>query len=211
MIKLLIADDHPLMAEGIRQVFTQDEEISVVGVVSNGLEALRLIGQGTIDVALLDIDMPEMDGIQCARQVIDRYPGVQVAMLTMHQERSLVLEMVEVGVKGFLLKTVPGEELIFAVKSIYKGGSYFNADITKALMAKNQQVEQISEELQLLSGREIEILKLIASGMSNPQIGEQLFISPKTVDVHRTNLMRKINVNNVAGVVRFAFKHGLVD
>ena len=214
-IRLLIADDHPLMAEGIANTFEDIEDIEVKALVSNGQEALDLISGHLFDVVLLDIDMPVLNGIDCAKIIIKKYPEIKVAMLSMHQEASLIKSLIESGVKGYMLKTIPQDELIYAVRQIYKGSDYFNASITKALLnpeahQKTVKILDKSPLLDELTSRELEILKLIAKGSTNTQIGEQLFISPRTVDTHRTNIMNKLETRNIAGLVRFAFQNGLI-
>lgn len=214
-IRVLIADDHPLMAEGIANTFEGVEEIEVKAIVANGQEALDLISEDIFDVVLLDIDMPVLNGIDCAKEIIGRYSDVKVAMLSMHQEASLIKSLIAIGVKGYMLKTIPQDELIYAVKQIYQGKEYFNASITKALLNPEQHNKTVkildkSPLLEELTARELEILELIAKGSTNTQIGEKLFISPRTVDTHRTNIMNKLEIRNVAGLVRFAFQNGLV-
>ncbi len=214
-IKILIADDHPLIAEGIKNTFENQQEYQVVAVVNNGKEALDFIEQHLVDIALLDIDMPIMDGIECAKQIIVNYNDVKVAMLSMHQEPSIIKNLIEIGVKGYMLKTIPSEELLIATKSIYNDKEYFNADVTKALLSNNtstfHQYKQKSPLVEELTSREKEIIKYISQGFTNIQIGEKLFISPRTVDTHRTNIMRKIDVHNVASLIRFAFQNGLTS
>ena len=214
-IRVLIADDHPLMAEGIANTFEGIDDIEVKAVVANGQEALDLILEDIFDVVLLDIDMPVLNGIDCAKEIIGKYSDVKVAMLSMHQEASLIKSLIAIGVKGYMLKTIPQDELIYAVKQIYQGKDYFNASITKALLnpeQNNKTVKVIDKSplLEELTARELEILELIAKGSTNTQIGEKLFISPRTVDTHRTNIMNKLEIRNVAGLVRFAFQNGLV-
>jgi DNA-binding NarL/FixJ family response regulator len=212
MIKLLIADDHPLMANGIKSLFVDEEEIEVVTTVCNGIEVLEVLKTIHIDVLLLDIDMPEMNGIDCAKVVVKDFPKVKIAILTMHEEKSLIKNLVEIGVSAYMLKTIPKKELLNAIDIIYNGGQYFNADITNVLLNEKEKSNQKQNPLiATLTKRESEIIKLIAQGNTNSQIGDQLYISPKTADVHRTNIMRKLNVHNVAGLVRFAFQNGLIE
>ncbi len=213
-IKILIADDHPLIAEGIKNTFENKSEFLVVTVVNNGEEAINYIEKNIVDIALLDINMPIMDGIECAKKIISEFKDVKVAMLTMHQEKSLIQKLIQIGVKGYMLKTIPSEELLLAIKNIYNGKEYFNSDVTKALISDDDSssFNQFTKKSPLLSNlttREKEIIKLISRGLTNNQIGEKLFISPRTVDSHRTNIMRKIEVNNVASLIRFAFQNGL--
>lgn len=212
MIRILIADDHPIMADGIKNLFTGENEFEVVTTVCNGLEVLEVIKSIHIDVLMLDIDMPEMNGIDCAKIVNKDYPDIKIAILTMHEEKSLIKNLVKIGVNAYMLKTIPRSELLNAIKIIYNGGQYFSADITNALLSEEGAINQEQNPLiGTLTKRENEIVKLIAQGNTNSQIGERLFISPKTVDVHRTNIMRKLEVHNVAGLVRFAFQNGLIE
>ena len=213
MIRILIADDHPLMAEGIKNTFSDAEDISVVTVVANGKEVLDFVKDIIVDVVLLDIDMPIMNGIDCAKELLVKHPGIHIAMLSMHQEKSLIASLIEAGVKGYMLKTVPKPELIQAVRTIYGGGNYFNAEVAMALMAKeNESKEKVHNTTEsILSERELEIVIHLVDGLTNTQIGDTLHISPRTVDTHRTNIMKKIQVNNVAGLIRYAFQNGLVS
>ncbi len=214
MIKILIADDHKIMADGLKSLFDDVNEIEVVTTVSNGLEALEVLKKEDIDVILLDIDMPKMNGIECAREVLVTYPETKIAILTMHHEKALIRSFIKMGVSAYMLKTIPKNELLHAIKSIHKGEEYFNADVTKALLNKEEKEKvnlEINPIVSQLTAREIEVVKLISSGMTNAQIGEKLFISPRTADAHRTNIMKKIDVHNVAGIVRFAFRNGLME
>ncbi len=210
MIRILIADDHPLMAEGIKNTFSKSEDIHVSVVVTNGKEVLDYVKDIHVDVVLLDIDMPIMNGIDCAKELIKSYPSIHVAILSMHQEKSIISNLIEYGVKGYMLKTIPNNELIQAVKTIYSGGSYFNTDVTKALLRKDTEQIASNTSVQILSDREVEIVKLLVDGLTNNQIGDKLHISPRTVDTHRTNIMKKIQVKNVAGIIRYAFQNKLV-
>ncbi|MFY9242197.1 MAG: response regulator transcription factor [Polaribacter sp.] len=215
-IRILIADDHPLIAEGIKNTFENNSDFEVVAFVENGQEAINFIENNLVDVALLDINMPIMDGIDCAKQILKNHKKVKVAMLSMHQEASIIKSLIEIGVKGYMLKTIPSDELLYAIKNIYNGKEYFNADVTKALISDDKpnsfhQYSKKSPLLEELTTRELEIIKYISQGLTNTQVGEKLFISPRTVDTHRTNIMRKIDVNNVASLIRFAFQNGLTS
>lgn len=214
MKKILIADDHKIIADGIKSMLSDVSDIEVVATVYNGLQVLEILDITSVDLILLDIDMPEMNGIDCAKEVLKRYPDTKISILTMHYERSLIKSFIEMGVQGYMLKTIPKEEFIQAINSILNGSEYFNADITRALLKDektNRSTSGLHPVLSLLSTREIEIIKLIAAGMTNSQIGEKLFISPRTADVHRTNIMKKIDVHNAAGLIRFAFQNNLTE
>ena len=214
-IKILIADDHPLIAEGIKNTFDNQEDYLVVAVVNNGKEAIEFIEQHLVDIALLDINMPIMDGIECAKKITSGFKDVKVAMLSMYQESSIIKSLIDIGVKGYMLKTIPSDELLLAIKNIYIGKEYFNSDVTKALLSDDtstfHKYKKKSPIVEELTSREKEIIKYISQGLTNIQIGEKLFISPRTVDTHRTNIMRKIDVHNVASLIRFAFQNGLTS
>lgn len=213
-IKILIADDHPLIAEGIKNTLEKYKDFKVIQTVNNGQEALNFIQKTIIDIVLLDINMPIMDGIECAKKILTEFPKTKVAILSMHQEMSIIKELISIGVKGYMLKTIPAEELQIAINNIHNGKDYFNSEITKALITGKTEnhipyikKSAVTEEL---TERETEIIKLLAEGMTNKQIGEALFISPRTVDSHRTNLMKKLDLHNVASLIRFAFKNGII-
>ena len=214
-IKILIADDHPLIAEGIKNTFDNQEDYQVVAVVNNGEKAIEFISQHLVDIALLDINMPVMDGIECAKKITSNFKDVKVAMLSMYQESSIIKSLIDIGVKGYMLKTIPSDELLLSIKNIYNGKEYFNTDVTKALLSEDtttfHKYKKTSPLVDELTSREKEIIKYISQGLTNNQIGEKLFISPRTVDTHRTNIMRKINVHNVASLIRFAFQNGLTS
>jgi two-component system response regulator NreC len=213
-IRILIADDHPLIAEGIKNTFSNQLDFEVVGMANNGEEAIEFIKENEVDVALLDINMPKLDGIQCAKIILSDFKEIKVAMLSMYQESSIIKSLIEIGVKGYMLKTIPSDELLLAIKSIYNGKEYFTSDVTKALISDdnstsfNQFIKK-SPLLEELTSREKEIIKFISQGFTNTQTGEKLFISPRTVDTHRTNIMRKLDIHNVASLIRFAFQNGL--
>ncbi len=213
-IKVLIADDHPLVAEGIKNSIASSDNILIVKMANNGKEALQYIEENLVDIALLDIDMPEMNGFQCATEILKHHKEVNVLMLSMHQEKSMIKNLMDLGVKGYLLKTIATHELIDAIQTIHRGGEYFGDEINQTLLADDRDtpIKPLIEKSPLvkeLTKREKEIIKLITHGLTNSQMGEQLFISPKTVDTHRTNIMKKVGVNNVAGLIRFAFQNGI--
>lgn len=212
MIKLLLADDHNIILDGLTQMFASNDNINVVSTANNGKEVLDKLNLASFDVILLDINMPIMNGIECAQEVLKLNPNQKIIMLTMNEEKSIIEKMISVGVKGFLLKTTEKEELENAIKMVHTGKEYFSSSITKIMMSANTGSKPASnlEILSTLTEREIEIIKYIAEGFSSAEIGEKLFISPRTVETHRTNIMKKIEVNNVAGMVRFAFQNKLV-
>lgn len=213
MIRLLLADDHQLITKGISSLLADEEDIEVVEVCQNGQEALTSLRNTDIDVLLLDIDMPVMNGLECAKQALAEFPELKIAMLSMHDKRAMIEEFIALGVKGYFLKTVEKEDLVAGLRKIAGGGEFFPAEVVRALLQKQAEPEVPAQSplLATLSVREVEVLKLIAHGKSNKEAAAELFLSPRTVDTHRTNIMRKLEVHNVAGLVRFAFLNGLME
>ena len=213
MINILLADDHQIIIDGISNLLEDEADINVVAYCNNGLEVLDKLQKLKIDVLLLDLDMPLMNGFQCAELVQKRFPEVKIAILTMHQEKALIQKFIEFGVKGYFLKTIAKSELVHAIKTIADGGEYFPSDVTKALIQKQSLTPDITQSplLSSLTEREVEVIKLVSQGLTNKEIADRLFISPRTADSHRTNIMRKLNLHNVAEMVRFAFKNKLVE
>ncbi len=213
MINIVLADDHHLIIDGISKLLEDEININIVATCSNGREVLDLLPDTEVDILMLDLDMPIMNGLQCAEIVKEKHPEVKIAILTMHEEKALIQRFIEFGVKGYFLKTIQKDELLHAIKTIARGGDYFPSDVTKALMQKQSITPDITQSplLKELTRREIEIIQLVAQGFSNNEIGKNLFISPRTVDTHRTNIMRKLDLHNVAEIVRFAFQNKLID
>lgn len=213
MIRIILCDDHTIITDGISDLLSSEEDIEIVAVCHNGQEVLDTLVKSDPDIILLDIDMPVMNGFECAEAVLEKDPRVKIAMLTMHEEKALIKRFIEIGVKGYFLKTIGKEELLRALRRIAEGEDYFPTDVTKALLREKVTSPNINKDplLSELSDRETEIIRYVAKGKPNKEIAEELFISPRTVDTHRSNIMRKLNVHNVAGIIRFAFVNGLVD
>lgn len=208
-LQLVLADDHSIVRDGIRALLTQEEGIHVKGEARNGNEVLELLSVVKVDLVLMDIDMPEMNGLEATRIIQKTYPSVKVIVLSMHDEKAMIQAMIAAGVDGYLLKNTPKAELVKAIYEVAQGNSYFPVEVKSRLLEKDSEAFR-KGKLVDLTDREIEILTCIAEGLSNKEIGEKLFISHRTVDTHRTNLMQKLDVHNVAGLVRLAIQCGLV-
>ena len=210
----MIVDDHQLVLDGIKSTLAKEPSFEVKAEAHNGKEALELAQRLQLDVVLMDIDMPVMNGFEATQELIEKFPGIKVLVLTMHNEKGIINKMLEIGASGFILKNTDKDTLILAIKKVAAGERYFSSEVTMTLFEKKSvQLENEKSPVasDLLTTREVEILKLIASGLSNREIGEKLFISPRTVDTHRTNLMEKIEVKNIAGLIRFALTNGYLD
>ena len=214
VIKVLITDDHQIIIDGLKSLLEDKEQIEVIAEASNGKEALDILNLLQVDVVLMDIDMPVMNGIEATKQIKAEYPETKVIILSMYKESGLIKTLIQIGADGYLLKNSDKDELVDAITRVASGQQYFSPDVTMSLLNKTSEKQsqfQPDKRVSELTQREIEILKLITEGLSNKEIGDKLFISHRTVDSHRTNLMKKIGVNNIAGLIRFADKTGFVN
>ena len=206
-----MVDDHQLIIDGLKSLMKNAGEIEIAGTANNGREALRVLEILTIDVVLMDIDMPVMNGIDALKEIKKGKPAIKVIILSMHDESGMIKNLLALGADGYLLKSTSQDELISAIKKVSDGNKYFSAGVTLSLLNDSQSNSQISkQQFEILTSREEEILKLIAEGYSNKEIGTRLFISHRTVDTHRTNLMKKLNTSNIAGLISYAIKSGLI-
>lgn len=216
MNKVLIVDDHTLVRTGITELVNGLDVFKTIGTASNGKEAIELVESLNPDLVLMDVDMPIMNGLEATIQLKKRNPECKIIILTMHGDPSLIKRMMDIGANGYLLKNADREEFSDALHRVSKGQTYFSSDAAKAvitgenLSAGNFTVGPDSILFSKLTEREREILKLIANGLSNKEIGDKLFISHRTVDSHRTNLMKKLQVHNAAGLIKLAISNGLV-
>ena len=206
-INVLLTDDHQIIIDGLKSLLKNQDEINVAAEACNGREAIRILELISIDVLLMDIDMPVMNGIDALKEIRKNHPKVKIIILSMHNEAGMIKSLIDLGANGYLLKSCSQTELIDAIKKVVLGQSYFSSDVTLALLKPAAKQGQQNE---ILTEREIEILKLIAGGFSNKEIGDQLFISHRTVDTHRTNLMKKLDVSNIAGLISYAIRNGIV-
>lgn len=208
-INLLIVDDHTIVSDGIKALLSDVTDLHIKGEAQNGRLALDMLRVLKVDVVLMDIDMPEMNGIDAVKQIKKEMPDIKVIMLTMHDEKAMIRQMKELGADGYLLKNSPKAELVHAIRNVMEGLEHYSDEVTSVLL-KPDEKPQREGALAELTEREMEIIQLIAEGLSNKEIGDQLFISHRTVDTHRTNVMSKLGLHNVASIVRFAIQNGLV-
>lgn len=210
-IRVLLVDDHQIIIDGLRSLMKNTDEIVVSGDANNGREAIRLLDILNIDVVLMDIDMPVMNGIDALKEIKRVNPGVKVIILSMHNESGMIRNLLAIGADGYILKSTSKDELIGAIQKVAAGDKYFSTEVTLSLLNGSQGFLPSSRhQVEMLTSREEEILKLIAEGFSNKEIGTRLFISHRTVDTHRTNLMKKLNTSNIAGLISYAIKSGLI-
>jgi DNA-binding NarL/FixJ family response regulator len=209
-IRVLLADDHRLIIDGLRLLLEQEPGIECVGVATDGARAVHLAAQLNADVVLMDLDMPVLDGFAATQHIKAVHPGVKVLVLTMHGEIAMVARAMDIGADGYLVKNCSRQELLLAIRSVHAGQRHFGNVVGAAVRGLRDEVVAKHELLKELSEREVQVLAALAEGLGNKEIGERLFISPRTVDTHRTNIMRKLGVHHVPGLVRIAIKAGLV-
>lgn len=207
--RILLADDHALFLSGLSGLLARRPECEVVGTTANGAECLELIRTVPHDVVLMDIDMPVMDGIEATERALAEHPDEKIITLSMHAEETFYFRMVEAGAKGFILKSADLDEVVAAIHVVCEGGSFFSQELLQHLVGslKTSRHDQPEE---LLSDREKEILLLICKGLSNQEIGDRLFISKRTVDKHRANILEKTGCKNTANLVVWAIKNSVV-
>lgn len=210
-INVCLVDDHQIVLEGLLLLIESSEDFNCVFTASNASDAFSKFNTSTIDVALIDIEMPEMDGIAFCRQLKEKFPGVKVIALTMYNELSLIRRMIEAGAEGYLLKNVGREELLTAIRRVHAGKSHYSSEIAEILVRGNKQGNSINKVIPILSTREKQIVKLIMEECTSTQIADKLNISINTVETHRRNIMSKLSSKNTAGIVRFVIEHGLLD
>ncbi|MBI1287259.1 MAG: response regulator [Flavobacteriales bacterium] len=206
-IRLILVDDHQIVLDGLKALLDDIDGFDCVATADNGQKALDLLKVFDIDLVLMDLDMPVMNGVDATRRIKKDHPNVKVISLTQHNERGMVQQLLECGSDGYLLKNIAQDELANAIRKVVSGERVFSEEVTMSLAGKAVEKNANGVEVELTE-REIEILTLIAEGLSSKQIGEKLFISPRTVDTHRTNLMNKLDIHNIAGLIRFALKNG---
>lgn len=214
--RILIIDDHQIVIDGLTALLAEAPDYDVIASANNGRDGLRLIGALRPDVVLMDIDMPIMNGLATMDRIRIDYPELPVVILSLHLERSIIRKMQALGAKAYLLKHADKQEVLDAVKVVADGGTYYNDEVRRLLDLKDKPIElhrsaSDLETLSQLTEREIEIVRAVADGLSNREIGERLFISHRTVDTHRNNIMKKIGVHKVVGLIKFAIRNGLVE
>ncbi len=209
-IKIIITDDHQLFRNGLKILLDSIPEFEVVGEASNGEEFLKLIKTIQADIALMDINMPELDGVEATRKGLILCPSINIIALSMYGEEEYYYKMVDAGAKGFILKDSDINEVKEAINTVYKGSSYFSQELLYHVIQKIKHREHESKTANL-SKREREILFKICEGLSNQEIADTLFISKRTVDKHRANLLGKTNSKNTASLILFAIRNKLIE
>ncbi len=213
-LRILVADDHKIIRDGIRAMLEEQEGWEIVAEAENGKQAVEICKKESIDFVLMDITMSEMDGIEATRAIREEFPELPVLALSMLQEDEHIRRMIEAGASGYVLKSSGSEELVEAMETVLGGSYYFSEEATDAIM--KDLVESGGKKSAVvgpesLTEREVEVLELICQEMTNQEIADELFISVRTVDAHRRNLLQKTGARNTAGLVKYALKNGLIN
>lgn len=212
MPKVLIADDHAIVRTGLRTLLKAEPSMKLVGEATGGYEAIELVEEKMPDVLLLDISMPDLDGIEVVKRIIPNFPDLHILILTIHEDQALLREAIRAGASGYVLKRAAESELISAINIIMRGDMYIDPAMMRDLIDETVSPSKLEDEnVESLTPRETEVLTYIVQGYTNRQIGEELNISVRTVEGHRANLSGKLGLQSRVDLVRYAREHGLID
>ncbi len=211
MIKVLLADDHSIVRAGLRRLVEESDDMEVVAEAADGLEAICKIREFNPDVAVIDLSMPQIDGLEVINRIHPEFPNLPIIVLTMHAESQYVVRAIESGAMGYITKQSAPEQLVQAIRRVCQGSRYLTEDATESLALRVAKGSCASSPLDSLSTRELQVLRRLALGHTNREIAATYNISIKTVDTYRFRLLKKLNLRNNAGISRFALQNGLVE
>ena len=210
-IRLVLVDDHKILRDGLKQAIGREKDMVLVGEADNGRDAMVIAGQTRPDVIIMDVSMPDLNGVEASRQIINNHPDQKIIALSMHDDKRYVMGMFKAGVSGYLLKTNAFEQLADAVRQVAAGHSYISSNIAGTLIRSALDKEDAPDDSDELSSREIEILQLIAEGKNTEYMAEVLHISKRTVENHRRSLRKKLKLHTIAELTRYAIKKGIIS
>jgi DNA-binding NarL/FixJ family response regulator len=211
--RIVIAEDHTILREGLCALLSSQEDLQVVGEAGDGREAIRLIESLTPDLILMDLSMPKMNGVEASREIRKRIPQTKILALTVHKTEEFILEVLQAGADGYIPKDASSNELMMAIRSVLMGKRYLCPSVSKVVIEgylESRRTAEASTPWDTLTKREREILKLIAEGHKNKEVADYLYISVKTVEKHRANLMKKLDLHSAAALTAYAMERGLV-
>jgi DNA-binding NarL/FixJ family response regulator len=209
MIRILLADDHAMVRQGFRLILSSQPDMEIIGEVGNGREALEAVEKLHPDVVVMDVAMPELNGIEATRRITAAFPRTRILALSMHKDSVYVREILRAGARGYLLKDSIDSDLLAAVRAVAKGEGYLSPAVSDAVLSDYRR--HVTAPLDLLTTREREVLQMIALGKTNKDIATELKLSVYTVDAHRGRIMEKLNLHSAGELVRFAVRNGLID
>jgi len=212
-VKILIADDHRLFRDGLKALLEKQADIQVIGETSDGIATVKAAIEKKPDIILMDISMPELNGIEATRRIIERQPATRIIILSMHSDQRYITECLKAGAAGYILKDCPTKELLEAIHSVVLKQIYLSSQITESVVRDYVNINKGSNNavFNVLSQREREVLQLLAEGKSTKQIAEKLSVSVKTIETHRKQIMDKLNIHNIAQLTKYAIKEGITS
>ncbi len=213
-ITAFIADDHAMMREVLRLIIETEKDISVIGEAADGRQAVRLIQQLAPDVVIMDIAMPQLNGIEATEQIVNSKTSTRIIILSMHSSKEHIFRALEAGAKGYLLKESAGKEMVKAIHAVYTGRRFLSDSISQTVIEDyihQRRADSKESPIKRLSSREREVLQLVVEGKSSAEIASSLFLSPKTVETYRSRLMQKLGIKDLPGLVKFAIQHGMTS
>ncbi len=208
-IRILLADDHAVVRQGFGRILAAQSDLEVIGEAGNGREAVTLAEELKPDVVVMDVSMPELNGVEATRRLTKAVPRSRVLALSMHKDSVYVREILRAGAQGFLLKDASDQDLLTAVRAVGQGQGYISPSVSEAVLSDYR--KHVTDPIDLLTSREREVLQLIAEGKTNKEIAATLNLSVYTVDAHRGRIMEKLNLHSTGEIVRFAMRNGLID
>jgi len=208
-IRILLADDHAVVRQGFKLLLGEQPDMEVIGEAGNGREAVQQAAELKPDVIVMDVAMPELNGIEATRRINDELPHTRVLALSMHKDRVYVREILRAGARGYLLKDAIDRDLLTAVRSVASGEGYISPAVSDAVLSDYRR--HVTDPIDLLSSREREVLQMLAEGKTNKDVATELNLSVHTVDAHRGRIMEKLNLHSIGELVRFAVRNGLID
>lgn len=211
MIRVLLADDHSIVRAGLRRIVEESGDMEVIAEAADGREAIRMIHEALPDVAVIDISMPGLDGLEVVSQLQGHYPALPILILTMHEEGQYVVRAIQAGARGYITKQSAPEQLVSAIRKVFGGSRYLTDEATEALALQIARGSKAQSPLDSLSMRELQVLRRLAMGHTNREIASAYGISIKTVDTYRSRLLKKLNLRNNAELSRFAIQNKLID
>lgn len=211
MIRVLIADDHQMFVDGLKSLLVEEKEMCVVGEARNGYEVLDICEQEQVDIVIMDINMPLMDGIQTSKRLSKAHPSVKILGLSMYNDKDYITDILKAGARGYVLKNTGKDNLLNAIATLQSGSTYLSDEVSKTLLSSFMKSQTGDQLIEKVSDREREVLDCIASGLTTHEIADKLFISKNTVETHRKNLLYKLKAKNTAELVNNAYKQRLIQ
>ena len=211
-LRVIVADDHHILLDGLNALLQKQKDIEIAGLFNNGKEVYEALPNLNVDVALVDINMPKMGGLELTEKIKKEFPSINIIVLSMYDDAGHIMEMIDAGVSGYLLKNVTDKELLEAIRTVATGKLYFSSEVSEKITSFVMHQQRKADEIEAakLTDREIEILKLISEEYSNSKIAETLFISERTVETHRKNMLRKTNNKTIVGLLKYALERQII-